>query len=235
MRQGGRKAISFTLTCTNWFQDETFDAAIYDGYGMIQPIVFRQLTLQANSSLIFDYDKIEWNWCNGDTFAILDKNGRPTSDAWTLNLKVYAPGECPECHGSHRCRQCGGRGHYTNRHTHTVEYCSACNGSGICQTCYVPIRNASQQQMGIPDMGGGNPASSFANASRQREVSMLRGQIKEYESRIEKVDWDLRMMELKGSTVSSRSTYRTYLDQKYRYEKKLIELQSRLEQLESMY
>ena len=41
MRQGGRKAISFTLTCTNLFQSETFDAAIIDGVGQIEPMRFR--------------------------------------------------------------------------------------------------------------------------------------------------------------------------------------------------
>ena len=38
MRQGGRKAISFTLTCTNLFKSETFDAAIIDGTGQQQPM-----------------------------------------------------------------------------------------------------------------------------------------------------------------------------------------------------
>ena len=33
MRQGGRKAVSFTLTCTNMFQSETVDAAIIDAQG----------------------------------------------------------------------------------------------------------------------------------------------------------------------------------------------------------
>ena len=33
IRQGGRKAISFTLKCSNMFQTETFDAAIMDGTG----------------------------------------------------------------------------------------------------------------------------------------------------------------------------------------------------------
>ena len=47
MRQGGRKAISFTLTCTNLFQSETIDAAIVDGTGQLQPMIFRQQTIKA--------------------------------------------------------------------------------------------------------------------------------------------------------------------------------------------
>ena len=43
MRQGGRKAISFTLTCTNLFKSETCDAAIIDCTGQQQPMLFSQL------------------------------------------------------------------------------------------------------------------------------------------------------------------------------------------------
>ena len=71
LHQGGRKAISFTLKCTNMFQTETFDAAIIDGNGQLQPMMFRQQRLAANKSLRFDFDTVGWDWCQGDTFAII--------------------------------------------------------------------------------------------------------------------------------------------------------------------
>ena len=40
LRLGGRKAISFTLKCTNLLYDETFNAAILDGSGSSQPLYF---------------------------------------------------------------------------------------------------------------------------------------------------------------------------------------------------
>lgn len=73
MRQGGRKAISFTLTCTNLFKSETFDAAIIDSTGQQQPMLFSQLSLGAKKSFRFDMDTVGWDWCQGDTFAVLDK------------------------------------------------------------------------------------------------------------------------------------------------------------------
>ena len=93
MRQGGRKAISFTLTCNNMLQSETFDAAIIDGSAQLQPMMFRQLNLPAKKSLRFDFDTVGWDWCQGDTFAILDKKGQ-VDKKWQLNLKVPAPGDC---------------------------------------------------------------------------------------------------------------------------------------------
>ena len=105
MRQGGRKAISFTLTCNNMLQSETFDAAIIDGSAQLQPMMFRQLNLPAKKSLRFDFDTVGWDWCQGDIFAILDKKGQ-VNKKWQLNLKVPAPGDCKECHGTHKCRYC---------------------------------------------------------------------------------------------------------------------------------
>ena len=156
MRQGGRKAISVTLTCTNLFKSETFDAAIIDCTGQQQPMLFSQLSLGAKKSFRFDMDTVGWDWCQGDTFAVLDKNGQMGKDnKWTLNIHVPAPGECRDCHGT-----------------------------GMCQTCYVPIRNVVnpiatfQPNSNIEYRYNSTSAdSSNQEAAKQRKIAALRQRI----------------------------------------------------------
>ena len=234
MRQGGRKAISFTLTCTNLFQSETIDAAIIDGTGQLQPMIFRQQTLKAKESLRFDFDTVDWDWCQGDIFAILDQNGQ-MGKKWVLNLKTYAPGECPECHGSYKCRQCNGTGMIYNRPTHTYNQCEACNATGICQTCYVPVRRTSS----IADVSGGNAIygggqNPNVDAARQRKIATLKQRIIEIREKLEDAKYEERIMRLRGTDLTSRTVYTTHASLIYRYETELINLQSQLSQLEQM-
>ena len=234
MRQGGRKAISFTLTCTNLFQSETIDAAIIDGTGQLQPMIFRQQTLKAKESLRFDFDTVDWDWCQGDIFAILDKNGQ-MDKKWVLNLKTYAPGECPECHGSHKCRQCNGTGMIYNRPTHTYNQCEACNATGICQMCYVPVRRTSS----IADVSGGNAIYGRRQipdvyAARQRKIAALKQRISEVREILEDAKYEERIMRLRGTDITSRTVFTNHASLIYKYEKQLITLQSQLSQLEQM-
>ena len=37
LHQGGKKAITFSLRCSNMIQSETFDCAIIDGFGQQPP------------------------------------------------------------------------------------------------------------------------------------------------------------------------------------------------------
>ena len=242
MRQGGRKAISFTLTCTNLFQSETFDAAIIDGVGQIEPMRFTQLSLGAKKSFRFDVDTVGWDWCQGDTFAILDKNGQiAKNNRWTLNIHVPAPGECRDCHGTHKCKYCNGTGFITNNYTHEISSCEVCHGIGICQTCYVPFRNivnpasAFQQNVGA----GYSYNSTFVDssnqeASKQRKITALRQSIQELQAKVERADWDERMMKLRGTDMSSRTVYMSQVNLKYQYERQLRELQYKLQQLENL-
>lgn len=227
MRQGGRKAISFTLTCNNMLQSETFDAAIIDGSAQLQPMMFRQLNLPAKKSLRFDFDTVGWDWCQGDTFAILDKKGQ-VDKKWQLNLKAPAPGDCKECHGTHRCRYCNGIGRITNYKTHELSSCQTCYGTGICQTCYVPMRN--QQFFD----NGYNPMPNL-EMNRQRRINDLRMRINELQSKIDKMEWDERMARMKGSNVSSYFLSRSLLQLKYTYQTQIIKLQSELRQLENNF
>ena len=120
LRLGGRKAISFTLKCTNLLGDETFDAAIIDGSGASQPMYFTNQSIPARKSLRFDYDTVGWDWCQGDRFVILDKRGKIKTE-WTVNMKTYAYGECPSCHGTHRCSHCSGNGRLTDKHVMSAQ------------------------------------------------------------------------------------------------------------------
>ena len=233
MRQGGRKAISFTLTCTNLFQSETIDAAIVDGTGQLQPMIFRQQTIKAKESLRFDFDTVDWDWCQGDIFAVLDKKGQ-MGQKWVLNLKTYAPGECPECHGTHKCRQCNGTGMLFHRPTHTYNQCEACNGTGICQTCFVPLRNTSNATFapgGTEYSVGQNPN---VDAARQRKIAALKQRISEIREKLEDAKYEERIMRLRGTDLTSRTVYTTHASLIYRYETELINLQSQLSQLEQM-
>lgn len=233
MRQGGRKAISFTLTCTNLLQSETIDAAIVDGTGQLQPMIFRQQTLKAKESLRFDFDTVNWDWCQGDTFTILDKKGQ-MGQKWVMNLKTYAPGECPECHGTHKCRQCNGTGMIFHRATHTYNQCEACNGTGICQTCFVPLRNTSNATYAPGGKGYSVEQNPNVDAARQRKIAALKQRISEIREKLEDAKYEERIMRLRGTDLTSRTVYTTHASLIYRYETELINLQSQLSQLEQM-
>ena len=229
LRLGGRKAISFTLSCTNLLYDETFNAAIFDGSGSSQPLNFPNQSIPARKSLRFDYDTVGWDWCQGDKFVILDKKGKIKAE-WVVNMRTYAYGECPTCHGTHRCPQCSGSGRITDRYTHMIETCQACAGTGQCQTCYLPVRSNSNigQSMGF------DQRTNNAEVSKQRRIAAINGRIYELQSKIEKIEWDLRIMKLKDHSYSSHMTYTSILQLKFTYEQQLIKLQSELRHLELM-
>lgn len=229
LNQGGKRAISFTLTCKNMFMPETFDCAIIDSTGQQPTQIRRQLKLKANQSFIFNYDTCGWNWCQGDYFAILGKNDK-IKKRWDLKLKIYGRGECPECHGSHRCVKCNGTGTIQNRHTHTIEACSTCNGTGICQKCYVPLRSGTN----LANEVYGNVQIPNSDLSRQRKIEALRSTIADLQSKIEKEEWNQRMWQLKGLDVSARTAYSSQINLKYQYERQLLQAQSELRQLESL-
>lgn len=234
-RQSGRKAISFTLTCMNIFQSETFNAAIIDGSGHIQPMIFHQQTLAAKKSFRFDYDTVGWDWCQGDIFAILDKHEQMVQK-WPLNLRVPAPGECSECHGIHKCISCNGTGIITDRKTHTISTCEICHGTGICQTCYIPIRGSNLGINPQHDSTQGATRSNYPNISRvkERKIAAIQQRICELQAKIAKCDWDEKMMQLRDADITLHNVYSSQLNLKYQYQRQLYELQYQLQQLEGM-
>lgn len=228
LHQGGKKAISFSLYSDNHFQNETFDCAIIDSKGQLTPQIRRQITLKPKQSFRFDYDSCGWDWCVGDFFAILGENDR-IKKRWNLNLQMYKPGECPECHGTKKCKYCNGSGMVHYKHVHTYSQCTVCDGNGVCQTCYIPIRQDSNDLITNANMGMPSP-----NINRQRKIEGLRQVISDLQSRIEKVKWDLRIMEIRGRDVSQTMVYRSQQDLLHQYKIQLIHAQSELQQLENL-
>lgn len=229
IHQGGKRAISFTLTCKNLLMAETFDCAIIDSSGQIPTQVRRQITLKPNQSFTFNYDTCRWDWCQGDFFAILDKNGK-IKKRWDLNLKVYDRGECPDCHGTHKCVKCNGNGTIKNHSTHTFTMCTACNGTGLCQTCYIPVRMGSN----MANIIYGNSSVPDPHLNRQKRIEALKQTIRELQSKIEQAEWERRNMQMNGLDRSSNISYYSQLELKHNYELQLIHAQHELQQLENM-
>lgn len=150
-RLDGFRFYSFVLKNTDWFGSKTIDCMISDEYGQ-QPWYFREQTLKAGRSYRFDFDTVNWTWCQHDFFAILGKNDK-ILQKWQLNLKEYRMGECPDCHGTHKCKYCNGQGYLFNNHTIEIKRCAACGGTGVCQRCDIPYR---ERRMGGQPTGIGN-------------------------------------------------------------------------------
>lgn len=177
-------------------------------------------------------------WCQGDFFAILDKHGRH-KQKWLLNIKEYAQGECPECHGAQRCSYCHGNGQVYINASMSYESCRHCGGTGVCPTCYVPKRAVNANNIIYnPLSGGGTPiiGVSYERSQDKRAMQMqhraqIEQEIMNLRGKIQKIDFDLNIMKLKSQEVSQRNVYLSYVNLKYQYQRQLIELQSRLNTL----
>ena len=69
--------------------------------------------------------------------------------------------------------------------------------------------------------------------SREKRISSLHKTISELQSKIEKADWDARMMQRKGTDVSLHTVYSSHLELKHHYQMLLLQAQSELQQLET--
>ncbi len=205
---------------------ETFDCAIMDSTGQQPTKFFRHERLKANESKIFNYDTCGWDWCQGDAFVILDKNDK-IKQRWDLNLKIYAHGECPECHGNHKCIKCNGSGVIKDIHTHTISSCRTCNGTGVCQRCYVPIRSGSTLAQ---EVYGSQPLPN-ANFNKQKKIAALYQIISDLESKIVKADTDARIMQLKGIDEYARTAYMAQVEMRHSLQRQLLQAQYELNQL----
>lgn len=129
----------FVLKNTNLMFSEKFDIVISDCYGQ-RPFYFRKLQLKAGQSFAFNVDTVDWQWCQDDFAAIIDSNNRIIKK-WPFHLKEYGPGECPECHGMHKCKSCHGQGFvYPRNKIWEYRSCERCGGTGVCMTCNIPRR-----------------------------------------------------------------------------------------------
>ena len=115
-----------------------------------------------------------------------------------------------------------------------VETCQACAGTGQCQTCYLPTHSAQNIGQYAGPSVGVNQMANNAEVSRQRRVAALNSQIQDLQAKIEKINWDLRIMKLRDISYNSQLTYQSILRLRFSYEQQLIKLQSELRQLEMM-
>lgn len=140
------KVWQFVLTNTNLLLPETVDVMLCDSFGQ-RPFYFRDIRLKAGQSVAFDTDTVDWSWYQDDFAAIIDKNNRILKK-WVHHIPEYKPGECPECHGTHKCRACRGKAFvYPGDRIWEARACERCGGTGTCHTCFITRRKP------IPGMG----------------------------------------------------------------------------------
>lgn len=141
-RLGGHiKLWQFVLKNTNMMFSETVDVMLMDCYGQ-QPFIFRNVKLKAGQSVAFNLDTVDWTWYQNDFAAIIDSNNN-IKKKWLFHIQEYAPGECPECHGTHKCKACRGQGYvYPPGRFELGKVCERCAGTGICKTCDIPRRKS---------------------------------------------------------------------------------------------
>lgn len=228
VRRSGRKAVSFTLKCTNFLQAETFDAVIMAQDENVQPMMFRQLRLNAGKSYRFDFDTVGWDWCQGDIFAILNKKGE-IDQKWPLEIQSYAPGECPDCHGTHVCMKCRGQGSYWDN-GQTLVTCRTCGGTGVCQTCYVPTRSDSLHQ-GNSNSFNQIPStqSDEQKKNRKRQIEVYRQSLADTEEKIRQYNFEFNLEQVRNpqsKTIMSKLHLIHKLEtQRDRYRDKIAQLE----------
>jgi len=128
----------FTLTNTSFFGSKQVKAYITDYYQRNS----REYPFEAKAGKTYQFHMgtIDWDWCQGDLFILFDSQGKELG-RWEFFLKEYAPGECPECHGTKKCGRCKGDFVKINPDIYAQDYfmhCPQCHGTGVCQTCYIP-------------------------------------------------------------------------------------------------
>ena len=215
---------SFSLTCTNWFQSETLDFMLSDGQG-VQPRYYRRQNIKAGSVFTFNNDTCGWQWCQYDFFAILNKNGQ-IDQKWQLRIREYAPGECPECHGTHQCSHCRGQGVWVDLEYGTgIKTCSYCMGTGVCGTCYIP-RRVSQ-----PSIIGSNysrPVSTANISSSHRRIADIQNDIQFAQMQLDRAEKNYEWNKINGLYSDSYIMQQNEINLIYNYRRRLLDLQEEL-------
>lgn len=178
-----RNIYSLVIHNTGWIGHEKIMIRFYS-IGAVNSAAF-DVDLKAGQSIELDIRNTGWDWCMGDYAAVIDKKGN-VKERWDFQPTVYRPGACPDCHGTHRCTACQGRGRWTDRQRNYV-YCPSCHGTGQCQTCYVPVRGAADE--GFPSMAGSGLQETPKR--HHRAVAVIQGDIKRKERELEQVNRNL--------------------------------------------
>ena len=177
----------FTLVIHNsdWLGHERFTVR-FSSMGEVNTASF-DIDLKAGQVIELDIRNTGWDWCMGDYAEVVDNKGK-VRQRWDFKPVVYRAGACPDCHGTHKCPTCQGRGRWVDKQRNYV-YCPACHGTGQCQTCYVPVRGAN-------DAGGAGEQLSAdysqpANLRHHRPATVIQGEIKRKERELEQVNRNL--------------------------------------------
>lgn len=177
-----RNIYSFILHNDDWFGSQQLTVVLAD-MGMVHHQSFT-IELKAGQAIELDVRNTSWDWCIGDVAIILDKKGKEKK-RWSFQPRVYGVGECPDCHGTHRCRACDGRGRWPDNMRNYV-YCPTCHGTGVCQTCYIPTRN--EQGVSPAIQQGQQPVT---RQRYHRPAAIIQGEIKRTERELEQVNRNL--------------------------------------------
>ena len=143
---------SFILTNTSRFDNKKIIAYITDYWGSKKSNPMN-VEVRGGNSYTFNMDNTHWLWGQGDVFYVLDADSGETLGRWEFWVKVYAPGECPDCHGAKTCPSCRGERIIMTETRYKLGFlhCPRCCGTGECQTCYVPYHEDSLGTKRIPD------------------------------------------------------------------------------------
>lgn len=188
---------SFSLTNTNWFGSKKVKAFITDYYQRHS----REYPFEARSGKTYNFNigTIDWDWCQGDVFILFDEHGKEI-DHWDFFLKEYAPGECPECHGTKKCGKCHGNSIKLNKDIYSdnlYSECPQCSGTGVCQTCYIPYhRDAMGQDIYVPPKA----------PTTRKSVSALQQEIDKKNQELSKLKEELWQLEMQGKKNSIQYT-----------------------------
>lgn len=216
---------SFSLTCTNWVQSETIDFMLSDAQN-VQPQVYRRKTIKAGNTFTFNSDTCGWQWCQGDFFAILNKNGK-IDQSWQLRIKEYAPGECPECHGTHQCGHCRGQGVWADLKYGTgIQTCQYCGGTGFCSTCNIPRRNI---QVAPQNFGFDSRVSNVNTSNKHRRIADIQNDIQFAKMQLERAEKNYEWNKLNGLYNDSYIMQQNEINLISSYRRRLIDLEYELQ------
>lgn len=177
-----RNIYSLVIHNSDWIGSQQLTVVFAD-MGMVHQASFN-IELKSGQTIELDVRNTSWDWCMGDVAIILDKKGKEKV-RWSFSPHVYRAGECPECHGTHRCKACDGRGRWTDKMRNYVS-CPTCHGTGQCQTCYIPTRDENGES---PAVLQGQMAAT--PKKYHRAVAVIQGEIKRKERELDQVNRDL--------------------------------------------
>ena len=183
---------TFDLTNTSWFGSKQVSLYITDFFQRQN----RTYPFEARSGATYRFNlkTVDWNWGQGDTAILYDAQGQ-VIDQWQFFLKEYAPGQCPECHGTKKCGACKGNWLRNNPNLMSDQLfikCNRCYSTGRCQTCDIPYHlDAMGNEIYVPYIAG----NTKSVASLQREINSK-------QQRLQLLMNEMRQLQLQGRANS---------------------------------